>query len=52
MRGLLRCGSFVAMSTDPTPFRTLRARKRADHLVDLRDEIASALTHGLGALQP
>ncbi|WP_082563069.1 hemolysin III family protein [Pseudoxanthomonas sp. Root65] len=38
------------MSTDPTPLRTLRARKRADHLIDLRDEIASALTHGLGAL--
>jgi hemolysin III len=50
MRRLLRCGSFVAMSTDPTPLRTLRARKRADHLIDLRDEIASALTHGLGAL--
>ena len=33
----------------PSPFRTLRARKRADHLLDLRDEIASALTHGLGA---
>jgi hemolysin III len=27
----------------------LRARRRADHLIDLRDEIASALTHGLGA---
>lgn len=38
------------MSTDPTPFRTLRARKRADHLADMRDEIASALTHGLGAV--
>ena len=50
MRRLLRCGNFVAMSTDPTPLRTLRARKRADHLIDLRDEIASALTHGLGAL--
>ena len=33
----------------PSPFRTLRARNRADHLLDLRDEIASALTHGLGA---
>ena len=37
------------MSQSP-PLRTLRARKRADHLVDLRDEIASALTHGLGAV--
>ena len=27
----------------------LRARQRRDHLLDLRDEIASALTHGLGA---
>ncbi|MCA0394643.1 MAG: hemolysin III family protein [Proteobacteria bacterium] len=27
----------------------LRARQRGDHLLDLRDEIASALTHGLGA---
>lgn len=27
----------------------LRARRRADHLLDLRDEMASALTHGLGA---
>jgi hemolysin III len=31
-------------------FQSLRSRKRADHLVDLRDEIASALTHGLGAV--
>ncbi|WP_425605389.1 PAQR family membrane homeostasis protein TrhA [Pseudoxanthomonas putridarboris] len=38
------------MSTDPSPFKTLRARKRADHLADMRDEIASALTHGLGAV--
>ena len=30
--------------------QTLRARKRADHLLDIRDEIASALTHGLGAV--
>ena len=36
--------------SDPTPFRTLRERKRADHLADMRDEIASALTHGLGAV--
>lgn len=36
--------------SEPTSFQTLRARKRADHLVDLRDEIASALTHGLGAV--
>ena len=36
--------------SDPTPFRTLRERKRADHLADVRDEIASALTHGLGAV--
>ena len=33
-----------------SPLRTLRARKRADHLLDIRDEIASALTHGLGAV--
>ena len=38
------------MEPSPTPLRTLRERKRADHLVDLRDEIASALTHGLGAV--
>ena len=50
MRRLLHCGNFASMSTDPTSFRALRARKRADHLVDLRDEIASALTHGLGAV--
>lgn len=37
------------MSSPPSNFRTLRARRRADHLLDLRDEIASALTHGLGA---
>ncbi|MFT3763477.1 MAG: hemolysin III family protein [Pseudoxanthomonas sp.] len=37
------------MTAAPNPFHTLRARKRADHLVDIRDEIASALTHGLGA---
>lgn len=37
------------MSSSPSNFRTLRARRRADHLLDLRDEIASALTHGLGA---
>ena len=36
--------------SDPTPFRTLRERKRANHLADMRDEIASALTHGLGAV--
>ena len=36
--------------SEPTPFRTLRERKRADHLADMRDEIASALTHGLGAV--
>ena len=35
---------------DSPPLRDLRRRKRADHLVDLRDEIASALTHGLGAV--
>ena len=38
------------MEPSPTPFRTLRERQRADHLIDLRDEIASALTHGLGAV--
>ncbi|HEY1035299.1 MAG TPA: hemolysin III family protein [Pseudoxanthomonas sp.] len=37
------------MSRSPS-LNSLRARKRADHLVDLRDEIASALTHGLGAV--
>ena len=37
------------MRSPPSNFRTLRARRRADHLLDLRDEIASALTHGLGA---
>lgn len=36
--------------SDSNSFRQLRARKRADHLIDLRDEIASALTHGLGAV--
>jgi hemolysin III len=36
--------------SEPTPLQALRARKRADHLVDIRDEIASALTHGLGAV--
>ena len=35
--------------SEQTSFEALRARKRADHLIDLRDEIASALTHGLGA---
>ena len=37
------------MGSPPSNFRSLRARRRADHLLDLRDEIASALTHGLGA---
>ncbi|HEY1044082.1 MAG TPA: hemolysin III family protein, partial [Telluria sp.] len=37
------------MSRSPS-LNSLRERKRADHLVDLRDEIASALTHGLGAV--
>jgi len=36
--------------SEPSPFQTLRERKRADHLIDIRDEIASALTHGLGAV--
>lgn len=27
----------------------MQARQRADHLADMRDEIASALTHGVGA---
>ena len=39
----------MAVSSPPSNFRMLRARRRADHLLDLRDEIASALTHGLGA---
>ena len=30
--------------------QTLRDRAQADHLLDIRDEIASALTHGLGAV--
>lgn len=38
------------MSTGPSSFRKLRNRRRADHLMDIRDEIASALTHGLGAV--
>jgi hemolysin III len=37
------------MGPRPSSFRVLRARQRADHLLDLRDELASALTHGLGA---
>lgn len=37
------------MSGPHSSFRMLRDRQRADHLLDLRDEIASALTHGLGA---
>ena len=37
------------MST-PTPnFRALRAWRRGDHLAQIRDEIANALTHGVGA---
>ena len=36
--------------SEQTSFEALRARKRADHLIDLRNEIASALTHGLGAV--
>ena len=37
------------MST-PTPnFRALRAWRRGDHLAEIRDEIANALTHGVGA---
>ena len=39
----------MVVSHPPSRFRSLRARRRADHLLDLRDEIASALTHGLGA---
>ncbi len=38
------------METSPSSFRALRERRRADHLIDMRDEIASALTHGLGAV--
>ena len=30
-------------------FRALRAWRRGDHLHQVRDEIANALTHGLGA---
>ncbi len=33
----------------PTHFPDAEARLRADHLADMRDEIASALTHGVGA---
>lgn len=39
----------MEVGSPPSNFRSLRARHRADHLIDLRDEIASALTHGLGA---
>lgn len=38
------------METSPSTFRALRERRRSDHLIDMRDEIASALTHGLGAV--
>jgi hemolysin III len=37
------------MSSESTPPRDLHARQHADHLTDMRDEIASALTHGVGA---
>lgn len=37
------------MSSKSTPPLDAHARQRADHLTDMRDEIASALTHGLGA---
>jgi hemolysin III len=33
-----------------TSFQSLRQRQRADHLIDMRDEIASTLTHGFGAM--
>ncbi len=37
------------MSNESTPPHDMHARQRADHLTDMRDEIASALTHGVGA---
>lgn len=37
------------MSTHTSNFRALRAWRRGDHLRDIRDEIANALTHGVGA---
>lgn len=37
------------MSNESIPPHDLEARQRADHLTDMRDEIASALTHGVGA---
>jgi hemolysin III len=35
--------------SESTPPHDMHARQRADHLTDMRDEIASALTHGVGA---
>jgi hemolysin III len=37
------------MSNQSPPPQDIHARQRADHLADMRDEIASALTHGVGA---
>ena len=35
--------------SESTPPHDMHTRQRADHLADMRDEIASALTHGVGA---
>ena len=37
------------MHSPTTNFRALRAWRRGDHLEQIRDEIANALTHGVGA---
>ena len=37
------------MNTQTPHFRALRAWRRGDHLHGIRDEIANALTHGVGA---
>ena len=42
MQTLLRCGNLHGMTATPTPPH--------DEKIDYRDEIASALTHGLGAV--
>lgn len=43
------CGNVRGVSTPHSEFRETRARRRAARLSHLRDEIASALTHGFGA---
>ena len=39
----------MSTSLPTSNFRALRAWRRGDHLHQIRDEIANALTHGLGA---